>query len=1249
MAGEAARDGGGGEVADLMERFEGVVRDANRVMAAVGGATPPQDVRPMLAELAGIESELKWRGADFGQVFLFRGLLLGHWCLGLGADRPAGPQPRAEALRRLRWADRSGPSDHPLVRLARMMLVALLAPWTLPRPDGTRTVLHQALLAVGDGGVLTESARRDLMEAREVVDRAIAAGSEDADHRRELVRVGQAIQRMLGDSGSDSGSGSPSPSAGGGSATVDAVEDPEAVLLDVVRDIVALAASYSTPRFTRLLVWLVLTLRGDDTDQKASVLHDPATLELLRRVAAGAAAGAAGVRRGAELALRARETLPHGVPERARVARLHAHLLLTADTLEPGSVAFDAVERPAEQPDPPARRLAEWPVGVAVAPGLAAHLDSRLRDFTARLGIRERRTAARFHRLLAYRTGDPGYLDDAASLLGDAIEAVPDDSWWALTLRSDLADVLRHAAGSSGSSDDADTARAELRRLRAGVAREGSVSQDAPFAVELALRAATLELEYALRTDDLAALPALVEELEARHAALPPENSQRARLARELDKLRAASTPRASQRPPQHPLTASGVRPLPAFPPWLWQPRAAGFTPPDRAELDREVTELRRRLGEPPRFADERYVLRTTLGMTLLQAVIRGDDDPALLDEAIAELTRVRVMIAEGRGGAYRPDVLTKLAEAHLIRGARRRRAADGLAFVELTREALGELASEVLLQAGTDHRLSAALNGSVLARRLAVSALVLQRPDDALEALERGRALVLQAASSARTVPELLDAAGHTDLAARWRAQVRTDPPGSAPSGDTVVPSALRRQALAALGAAGGAGRPSPGLVEIADAAGVAAGLAATGTDALVYLVPGEQRKPGPSFPGRALVIRPGATTPEVVLLPELLIQGSPPLERYLDAAAERSRAMADPTLDASRRADRDRRWGAALGELCDWAWLAAMGPLLTALGPYARPPRLVLVPCGRLGLVPWHAARSPGADGQGGRYVCQEAVVSYAPSGAQFLRAARRRRRPPGEQRRVLVTDPSMTLLWAEAETTALRTGCYPDALRYGMVLEPGERPDAAGTPSDLLAVLPGGGEAASVVHLACHASSSPRSTRSALRLAVPSNAARDQAYYQDEDQDAGRLTVADILDDAAAAGQPPDAAGPLVVLSACETDLSTRGHDEALTLATALAAGGAADVVGSRWAVQDSATAVMMVVFHHHLTVGGLAPPDALRAAQLWMLDPHRQAIPTLSGPLRHEATRPDLHHVRHWAAFTHQGNPTAATDH
>ncbi|MFB0628975.1 CHAT domain-containing protein [Streptomyces sp. AB3(2024)] len=57
------------------------------------------------------------------------------------------------------------------------------------------------------------------------------------------------------------------------------------------------------------------------------------------------------------------------------------------------------------------------------------------------------------------------------------------------------------------------------------------------------------------------------------------------------------------------------------------------------------------------------------------------------------------------------------------------------------------------------------------------------------------------------------------------------------------------------------------------------------------------------------------------------------------------------------------------------------------------------------------------------------------------------------------------------------------------------------------------------------------------------------------------------------------------PLAVLGACETDLSKRDHDEALTLTTAFVVGGARDVAGSRWATQDSAAALMTALCQGH----------------------------------------------------------------
>ncbi|MCZ0991611.1 CHAT domain-containing protein [Streptomyces diastatochromogenes] len=142
-----------------------------------------------------------------------------------------------------------------------------------------------------------------------------------------------------------------------------------------------------------------------------------------------------------------------------------------------------------------------------------------------------------------------------------------------------------------------------------------------------------------------------------------------------------------------------------------------------------------------------------------------------------------------------------------------------------------------------------------------------------------------------------------------------------------------------------------------------------------------------------------------------------------------------------------------------------------------------------------PWHAARKHIPLG-GHRYACQDAVFSYAPSGAQFLRAAARDRLPVGG-RRVLVTDPRLSLVWAEVETEALRSACYPDARRYGEFVAAEGVPDAPGNCEDLLAVLPGGGQPAALVHVSCHGVAGPSPTRSALSLAD------------------GELTVARILD--------------------------------------------------------------------------------------------------------------------------------------
>lgn len=692
----------------------------------------------------------------------------------------------------------------------------------------------------------------------------------------------------------------------------------------------------------------------------------------------------------------------------------------------------------------------------------------------------------------------------------------------------------------------------------------------------------------------------------------------------------------------RHPKVPAFARPMMDA---AWAPALTLFSvvEPDPARVREAVARARRALEGPASTADWHIRIRQALVYALL-AVHTSTGDGSVLEEAIGELEQARRDLTDRTSPDTRQKVLWDLAEAYHLRGDQQRD--DLTAAVTTAQESLRVLAEDVLLQLGAEHGLEVARAGASRGLLAAGWAAVDGRIGEAVEALENGRGLVLRAAAAAAGVPEQLAARGEADLAEQWRSAVRDLPPQAAPAAGGVgtdppddvrtalarimptepapglaIPSTLRRRALDALRRPGGGGGSEAALRGLLGAPGVAElreGLRVVGADALVYLVPGQ----GPADGVAVLVPRTGR--PATLELPGLGALGREPLERYLDAGARRS-AVPEDDLDAYDEAH--RRWEAALEALCDWAGEAVLDPVLTAL----RPARLVLVPCGNLGAVPWHAARLPASPSSSRRYVCESVVVSYAASGGEFLRAARRGRMAAGE-RAVLVADPSGDLMWAQDEVAALRAAYYPDALLYGWHEDAPE--GALGTAEDVLSHLPGGPTAASMLHLVVHGLAGLRPTDSALHLAEGA-------------QGHGRLTVTRILDVPVVSAEDGSGAGPLVVLSACETDLSSRDHDEALTPTTALLARGATDVVGSRWKVSDSASAALMVVFHHHLTVTGLAPPDALRAAQLWMLDPDRRPVPGLTDELlaETEGNVRGLARVVSWAGFIHQGNPTA----
>ena len=320
------------------------------------------------------------------------------------------------------------------------------------------------------------------------------------------------------------------------------------------------------------------------------------------------------------------------------------------------------------------------------------------------------------------------------------------------------------------------------------------------------------------------------------------------------------------------------------------------------------------------------------------------------------------------------------------------------------------------------------------------------------------------------------------------------------------------------------------------------------------------------------------------------------------------------------------DLRWRRSLERLCDWAWIAVMRPLSRLAGRRwpGRVPRLVLVPVGRLGAVPWHAARRLPRGGGRPVYACEELVLSYAATGRQRIDVSQGVRLPLRESP-LIVGDPTGTLRFAPIEGVELLDRFYPHARYLGL---PQERHHGWGVPREVEAHFPSADRpGASMMHFGCHAfayADSP--SDSCLRLAG------DQP-----------LRLEALL--RAAYGRDPSAPGGTVSLVACTSDFARTHYDEVLTLATAFITLGAVSVVGARWEIPDSTSPLLTVRYHEFLNAG-LSPRDALRRAQLWMIDPARPVPEGLDPRLRDLLERPTPGTARpedlmSWAAFTHQG--------
>ena len=235
-----------------------------------------------------------------------------------------------------------------------------------------------------------------------------------------------------------------------------------------------------------------------------------------------------------------------------------------------------------------------------------------------------------------------------------------------------------------------------------------------------------------------------------------------------------------------------------------------------------------------------------------------------------------------------------------------------------------------------------------------------------------------------------------------------------------------------------------------------------------------------------------------------------------------------------------------------------------------------VTLVPTGLLGLMPLHAI-AWGDEAGNKRSLIDDFDVTFAPSARlQVACMQRASRRDCDPVRFVGIANPlphSNPLKGAELEV-----GLVERLVPAGesLVLKGEEA-----TKERVLEVLP----SATHAHFACHGGGG---------LLDPLLSA---ALELSGEEELSALEIAGL-----------EIPARLVVASACETGVVQDYHavDEALGIATAFVAAGAAGVISTLWEVDDRATALIVFRFYEGIFIAKRSPAAALREAQLWIRD-------------------------------------------
>ena len=367
-------------------------------------------------------------------------------------------------------------------------------------------------------------------------------------------------------------------------------------------------------------------------------------------------------------------------------------------------------------------------------------------------------------------------------------------------------------------------------------------------------------------------------------------------------------------------------------------------------------------------------------------------------------------------------------------------------------------------------------------------------------------------------------------------------------------------------------------GLVTSADAAGVSAlaqarTLAREGGAVVVPIVT--------KLGGKLLIVTDGASKGSgrqdltTVNLPGLTTDKVDVLIRGDGRGGKTGGWLGAYSINFLDTAELDRRWPewtSAIDNLGPELWRLFGARLDAALKDAGVKPgsRIVWLPTGALGILPLGLVQDPAT---GLRLVDGYEIV-YASSLEALASAQKEIAKSISSAPATLaaVVNPTGDLEGSEKEGKVVASH-FPDKARTVLAR-------AQASPEAVLAALKG----KTHWHFASHGTFSWGDARQSALV-----------MHDGKDLSVGRLLETDGL------GRPR-----LVVLSACETGLYDiqSNPDEFIGLPGAFTALGATGVLGTLWQVSDAATALLIAKFYELHMGEGLAPPTALRQAQLWL---------------------------------------------